>query len=150
MRDIVGYEGLYAITSCGKVWSHRSQKFLKPNDNGNGYLSVSLCDDSGRKNHYIHRLVAEAYIPNPTGLLEVNHKDKNRTHNYINNLEWCNRSYNVSYAQSKTIYCQENNKTYSSGAEAARDLGVDASAVLKCCKGKLKTVKGYHFNYLEG
>ena len=58
MKDIVGYEGLYAITSCGKVWSYKSKKFLKPSDNGHGYSFVRLCKDGKVKNYKIHRLVA--------------------------------------------------------------------------------------------
>jgi hypothetical protein len=58
MRDIKGYEGLYAVTSCGKVWSYRSKKFLKPYDNGFGYLYVNLNNDGKKKQFKIHRLVA--------------------------------------------------------------------------------------------
>ena len=59
MKDISNYEGLYAVTSCGKVWSYRSKKFLKAFDNGHGYLCVGLQDLWGnRKVYKIHRLVA--------------------------------------------------------------------------------------------
>lgn len=93
MRDIPGYEGRYAITSCGKVWSYRSKKFLKPYLVGNGYLGVKL----DGKNCRVHRLVAMTYIPNPEGLPQVNHKDENKHNNCLQNLEWCDARYNNTY-----------------------------------------------------
>ena len=89
MKDIIGYEGLYAVTSCGKVWSYKSKKFLKPGKRRDGYLHVSLYKGGEGKLYYIHRLVAEAYLPNPNGLQQVNHKDENRENNALQNLEWC-------------------------------------------------------------
>ena len=65
MKDIKGYEGLYAVTSCGKVWSYRRKIFLSPSYDNNGYLMVNLSVGGNVKTKYIHRLVAEAYIPNP-------------------------------------------------------------------------------------
>lgn len=94
MKDIKGYEGLYAITSCGKVWSYRSKKFLTPRDNGRGYLSVDLWVNNESKRFYIHRLVAEAYLPNLKNKPQVDHKDTNKNHNYVNNLEWATPSEN--------------------------------------------------------
>lgn len=97
MADIQGYEGLYAITSCGKVWSHRRQKFLKPRIDKDGYHRIALRKDGGYKYFMIHRLVASAYIPNPLGLAEVNHKDEIKHHNWINNLEWLSHKDNCNY-----------------------------------------------------
>lgn len=88
MKDIIGYEGLYAITSCGRVWGYKRKKFLKPIPDKDGYLKVNLCKNGVIKAHYIHRLVAAAYIPNPDNKPTVNHKDENKTHNWINNLGW--------------------------------------------------------------
>lgn len=99
MKDIPGYEGLYAVTSCGKVWSYRSQKFLQPVAccGGEGeYLAVNLYDECGvHKLCTIHRLVAKAYIPNPKGLPVIDHVDGNTMHNYVNNLEWVTQPENV-------------------------------------------------------
>ena len=77
MKDIVGYEGEYAITRDGKVWSYKRNKFLKCSDNGKGYYQINLYKNGKGKNYLIHRLVAEAYIPNPEGLPQVNHRDEN-------------------------------------------------------------------------
>ena len=102
MRDIKGYEGIYAITSCGKVWSYRSQKFLKSADNGHGYQVVVFSTDEIKNKHYrVHRLVAEAYLDNPEGYSDVNHKDGNRSNNNINNLEWVSREQNCNKASDK-------------------------------------------------
>ena len=90
MKDILGFEGRYAITSCGKVYSYKAKKFLKPRVDKDGYLAVSL--SCGGRNHkkycFIHRLVALAYIPNPENKPTVNHKDEIKSHNYVGNLEW--------------------------------------------------------------
>ena len=94
MRDIPGYESLYAVTSCGKVWSYRRKKFLKPSDNGLGYLQVKLSKDGKTKTYKVHRLVAEAFISNPLNLPQINHKDENRANNALLNLEWCDAAYN--------------------------------------------------------
>ena len=158
MKDILGYEGLYAITSCGKVWSYRSKKFLKPDKKNSGYLQVGLHKDSEQKKYLVHRLVAEAYLPNPNNLPCVNHKDENKENNALPNLEWCDRSYNINYGNrnkrvsqtlSKPVYCIELNKTFDGAAAAARELGLDSSHITKCCKGKQKTTGGYHWRYQE-
>lgn len=88
MKDIKGYEGIYAITSCGKVWSYRSKKFLKPRKDKDGYLRINLKLNGSEKTVCIHRLVAETYIPNPDNLPTVDHIDFDRTNNSINNLRW--------------------------------------------------------------
>lgn len=110
MRDIKGYEGLYGITSCGRVWSYRNKKFLKPG-NCQGYLRVVLCKKGEGQSFYVHRLVAEAYIPNPQGLPEVNHKDEVKSHNWINNLEWCDRTYNINYGTRTAKQKETRNKS---------------------------------------
>lgn len=97
MKDIAGYEGLYAITSCGKVWSYRSKRFLKPTPDKEGYLCVTLSNHSQKKGFKVHRLVAEAFISNPEGKRCVNHKDEDKTHNYIKNLEWMTDYENCNY-----------------------------------------------------
>lgn len=158
MKDIIGYEGLYAVTSCGKVYSYRSKKFLKPHKDKGGYLYVGLYKGGERESYKIHRLVAEAYLPNPEELPQVNHKDENKENNALPNLEWCDQSYNSNYGSrnermakslSKPIFCEELNKTFDGAHAAARELGLDNSHIIKCCKGKRKTTGGYHFRYQE-
>lgn len=153
MRDIKGYEGLYAVTSCGKVWSYRSQKFLKSNINRGGYEYVVLSVGDERKTLTIHKLVAEAYIPNPLGLPQINHKDEDKTHNYLNNLEWCDAAYNMNYGSrtektQKKIYCVELDRTFNGLREAARELNLHHNLISRCCQGKQKTTGGYHWRYV--
>lgn len=157
MKDIKGYEGLYAITSCGKVWSYKSQKFLKP-ASVNGYLRVGLSKNNVREFYLIHRLVAEAYIPNPEGKPQVNHKDENKTHNYINNLEWATSKENCNYGtrnkrsvkeRSMPVYCVELNKVYKSQVDATRELGLSSGGISRCLKGTRQTAGGYHWKYVE-
>lgn len=89
-KDIQGYEGLYSVSNEGRVWSfRRGGRILTGKDNGNGYLKVGLYDRTGKRTQfYIHRLVAEAFIPNPDSLEFVNHIDAKKNHNDAKNLEW--------------------------------------------------------------
>lgn len=102
-KDITGYEGLYQVSNLGRVKSlydggHKCFRYLilKPSIN-NGYLYVKLTVNGKCKSKAIHRLVAEAFIPNPDNLEQINHIDENKQNNNIENLEWCTRSYNLTY-----------------------------------------------------
>ena len=89
INEIKGFEEFegYGITSCGRVYSFKTKRFLSPGKNHKGYLQVQLADGKGhKKTVFIHRLVALAYIPNPNNLETVDHIDENKEHNYINNL----------------------------------------------------------------
>lgn len=112
MKDIKGYEGLYAITEDGKVWSYRNKRFIKPFLRKNGYLQVILVKDGVKKNHKVHRLVAETYISNPNNYPEVNHKDENRVNNNIDNLEWCPHDYNCNYGNRLSRISDSNTKRF--------------------------------------
>tara|TARA_R110000803_G_scaffold124528_1_gene192274 strand:- start:370 stop:816 length:447 start_codon:yes stop_codon:yes gene_type:complete len=94
--EIVGYPN-YIIYEDGRVWSKIGKgKFLKPGDNGCGYLYVHLYNGSKRKNMLIHRLVAMHYIPNPENKPEVDHKVRDTLNNNIKNLRWATKSENNS------------------------------------------------------
>lgn len=157
MRDIVGYESLYAVTSCGKVWSYRRQKFLTPSTNEKGYLYISLYKNGKYKRCRLHRLVAEAYIPNIDNLPQVNHKDENKANNCLQNLEWCDQKYNINYGTGIT---KRSNKLkipilqYSLDGEFIREWpsATDAGKELKghicdCLKGRRKTAANYIWKY---
>lgn len=98
-KDIEGYEGIYMISSKGRVKSLKfgKEKILKNLKNTCGYLFVSLCKNGKFKNYLIHRLVASAFIDNPNNLSQINHKDEDKTNNRIDNLEWCDSSYNINF-----------------------------------------------------
>lgn len=146
MKDIKGWEGLYAITSCGKVWSYRRKKFLKPYTNEEGYQTVGLYDNNKRKLVYIHRLVAEAFIPNPNNYDTIDHIDYNKNNNNVNNLKWMSRKENSRKRRiNRAIFCVENETIYPSQLAAAEALGLSQGNVSKVCRGLMKQTKGYHF-----
>lgn len=102
-KPIANYEGLYEVSNEGNVRSlnyrHTGKvQVLKLSVNRYGYLQVNLHSKEGKQKTYkVHRLVAQAFIPNPNNLPEVNHKDENKTNNCVENLEWCDRKYNNNY-----------------------------------------------------
>ena len=77
---------------------------MSATDNGNGYKIVSLHNGSKRKNHYVHRLVAEAFIPNPERRSEINHLDYNKGNNAVENLEWATRTENVHWSRERMMH----------------------------------------------
>lgn len=149
MKDIPGYEGEYGITSCGKVWSYKTNKFLSQYANHKGYMNVKLSKNGVHTEYKVHRLVAEAYIPNPNKYETVDHIDNCKTHNWVNNLQWMSRENNTKKAKNKQVLCVELNKTFNSLSDAARELSIDKSNLSKACSGKQKTCGGYHWRYVE-
>lgn len=101
MKDIIGYEGKYKVTREGKVYSLISSSFLTPFKKGDGYPAVILRAEGKRKSFYVHRLVAQAFLPNPDNLPCVNHKDEDKSNPHADNLEWCDRFYNMGYSMAK-------------------------------------------------
>lgn len=79
-------------------------KLLKPNSNGHDYLAVNLCKNHKRYSRYVHRLVANAFLPNPNNYPQINHKNENRNDNKVKNLEWCSCQYNINYGHRAKRY----------------------------------------------
>lgn len=100
-RQIPGYEGFYEVSSFGRVRNVKSGKILRPGLHHSGYLNCVLSVNGNKNTFVIHRLVAQAFIPNPLGLPQVNHKDEDKTNNNVDNLEWCTAKYNVNYGTIK-------------------------------------------------
>jgi len=106
MKDIDEFEGKYAVTKDGRVWSYPKQsgasprpgRWMKQLSSANGYLRVCLTKDSRRYWRYIHRLVAFAYIPQVDGKKIINHIDGNKENNNVSNVEWSNHSDNLNHA----------------------------------------------------
>lgn len=150
MKDIKNYEGLYAVTSCGKVWSYRRKKFLEPRKSNNGYLRVALSKNGEIKQCAIHRLVAEAYIPNPDNLSEVDHIDNDKTHNYLNNLQWITHKDNCRKSKNKPILQYDLDGNFIREWECAHDVGKEVSRnIYYCLTGRQKTAYGYKWVYKE-
>lgn len=181
-KNIKGFVGLYQIHNSGivrsldrKVWNRNgykleSGKILKPNILAKGYFQVYLTNAGITKCLQVHRLVAEAFIPNPQNLPQVNHKDENKSNNRVDNLEWCTQEYNTNYGTctqrisnahkalqkgkrvvqidkcSQTIIA-----TYPNSAIAMEQTGIDASAIKKVClnRPKFKTAGGYIWRHAD-
>ena len=109
-KDIEGFEGLYQISDKGRVKSlektytdrngatrHKDEKILNPYPNKRGYMRLQLFGEKRVEWKLVHRLVAEAFLPNPDNLPIINHKDETPFHNNVENLEYCTQKYNVNY-----------------------------------------------------
>ena len=157
----------YEVFADGRIWSYSRNKFLKPATTKNGYKRVSLSDDDGKmKSYYVHRIVYEAVTgsPIPEGY-EINHRSEVKTSNMITNLELISHKENINFGtrNSRASKANTNNPKLSKLVCAfkdgelvmsfpsimeARRQGFDSSAVSKCCRGKLKTHKGYEWRYV--
>ena len=149
-KDVKGYEGYYEISNLGRVrsTSYKGKRILKPAITKNGYLNVIFCVNQKKEHKFIHRLVAEAFIPNPNNLETVDHIDNCKEHNYVGNLQWLTREDNTSKAISKPIRCLQNNKIYPSQKAAAQELGLDQGSISKVVRGLMKKTKNYSFEYI--
>lgn len=192
-KPIKGYEGRYEVSNFGSVKSldrivdrldNKGRpsyvtvkgRMLKPTlsvRNTGGYETVKLMIDNKGKTKKVHRLVAEAFIPNPNKYPEVNHKNEVKTNNHMSNLEWCTKEYNNSYGtRYKRIHSHPNSiiamkefgkpmrkkvkatclktgvtKIYKSMLSAEND-GFDSGHISKVCKGKRKQHKGFKWEYI--
>ena len=161
-KDIYGYEGLYQVSDTGEVMNVMTGKILKAYKEKSGYLRVGLYKDENEKSFRVHRLVAEAFIPNPFNLPEVNHKSENKQDNRVENLEYCDRKYNINYGTrndkvaekvSKTVFqfskIGEFIREWCSVSEIDRQLGFDFRNVSACCRGERKSSYGFIWKYKE-
>jgi hypothetical protein len=146
-KDVVGYEGLYRISNTGFV-AKADGCFLKQTVNPQGYPTVGLFIEGGRKTARVHRLVAEAFLENPGKLPQVNHKDGDKENSELFNLEWCTQSHNTIHAHrnglmknSKPVVrecCDTGHKTYFKSVGQAVSLGYGAhTSIVRRCKKKV-------------
>ena len=126
-KPVEGFEGLYEISNLGRAkslnYNHTGkEKILKPNKHGNGYLYVGLWKNEKRKFFLVHRLVAKAFLPNPKGFDQVNHKDENKANNVVENLEFCDAKYNINYGShnERSAAARRNDAARSKPVEASR------------------------------
>ena len=159
-HDTEGYEGLYQVSNKGHVKSLKwgKERILRPMINSSGYYHIGLYNDGVRKAFRLHRLVAEAFIPNPDNLPEINHRDENKKNNCVENLEWCDRGYNINYGTrnervSRKIlqYSKSGDfiREWTGALEVERVLGINNSHIIQCCKDKRKSAGGFVWRYKE-
>lgn len=150
-KQIKGFEH-YEISNYGEVRNCEG-KILKASKAGAGYSKVNLWKDGEKKQKYIHRLVAEAFVPKPEKNVEVNHKDGDKNNNAVENLEWCSRSENLMHScyvlekHVKKVRCIETGVVYPSIKAAARHTGFHHTAISLCCDGRQKKTHGTHWEY---
>ena len=164
-RDVRDYEGLYKVSNLGRVKSleryvknnicgflYSKEHILKQSKIPSGYKKVNLSKDGIIVKQYVHRIVAQAFLPNPDNLPEVNHKDENKENNCVDNLEWCSHSYNMCYGSRSEKYsvkvrqfAKDNTLIgeYSSLTEASKATNISCGNISSCIKGRLKTAGGY-------
>lgn len=165
-KDIKGYEGIYQISTMGRVKSLRRNIILKNQIASNGYEMVKLYTNNSKKDYSIHRLVANAFIENPDNLPQVNHRDENKTNNCVENLEWCTPKYNYNYGtinirksqkqlndknKSKVVLQYTKDGCFIKEWKSIRDIqrmtGYDKGYISKCCRGKYAYAYSYIWKY---
>ena len=181
-KDVSGYEGLYKISNYGRVmimsrfqdkgrFSHFSKQRTKLQfKNQRGYLRIGLIKNGKNKNFSVHRLVAEAFIPNPENKEQINHIDGNKENNHTSNLEWCTGKENCTHAFKNGLnWCRNkgrinliNKRTkqviqlndfgqlinvFNSIRQAGINTGVNDSLIHRCMNGKRKHAGGFVWKY---
>lgn len=172
-RDVVGFEGVYQVSNLGRVKRIKKGKntevgkILKPRLTRTGYELIRICKNGVPLATTMHRIVAQAFIPNPENKPEVDHIDGNRQNNHADNLRWNtvkeNRNNPITLKRksverkgktgilcgnSKAILCVELNRLFWGCCEAERVLKIDQSSIAKAIKGiKYQTAGGYHWRY---
>lgn len=161
-KDVEGYEGVYQVSNLGRVKRVTTGRILKPLKHTSGYLNIGLYKNHTVSKKLIHRLVAQAFIPNPENKQEVNHIDEDKTNNLYSNLEWSTRKENNNHGtrnerMRKTLstpILAINLKTggveeFHGSNECARQLGLNQSHITSVLKGGYKQTGGYTFKYIN-
>lgn len=172
-KSVVGYEGLYEVSTLGRVKSLdmvlpyarygklttriRKGVILTPAKMNNGYLRVGMSNNGNHKLNLVHRLVAIAFIPNPNNYKEVNHIDCNKSNNRVDNLEWVSSSYNKIHALENGLYHSEKPilqikngiviNEYKSATQVYRKLGYSPQNIGKVALGQRKSAYGYQWRF---
>ena len=161
-KPVVGYEGLYEVSNLGMVRSRRC--LLSQQTNNFGYKTVMLYKNGKPKRMTIHRIVANAFIPNPLNYSQINHIDENKENNCVSNLEWCTPSTNnLKYHKNhpnlrrngkrKGLRVQQLSfdgtliKEWDNARQVFLKTGMSDWSVSQCCRGIWKTAYGYKWQY---
>ena len=164
-KDIKGYEGLYQASTLGAIKSfvkYEEGIILKQSRNKKGYMEVSMYKDGKHSTKRVHRLIAETFLKDFYNKPQVNHIDGDKTNNAIANLEMVTNSENQIHAYKNNLetprfkrkvsqYDINGNyiETFEYARNAKKKLGIDESSIIKCCRGKRKTVGGYIWKYAD-
>lgn len=169
-KPVVGYEGLYEVSNLGRIKSllRNNLRILKGSFDKDGYLSVILCKNRSHKRVKVHRVVADAFIPNPNGYPMINHKDEVKSNNNLDNLEWCTAKYNSNYGTHKEQirnYAMYHGKKlrkvkqydldgnfiqeFISSRMAERFTGIKHQNIIEVCRKGQHTAGGYRWTYSE-
>ena len=164
-KDVKDYEGLYQVSNTGKVRSLKRHIILKPSHNHKGYLHIILYKNAKSKVGIIHRLVAEAFIPNLENKPQVNHINGIKTDNNSDNLEWCTNAENQRHAFALGLQTNVGNdnpkvrkinqydlqgnfiKCWNSFYDIEHTLNFSRSSIWRCCTHKYKQSHGYIWRY---
>ena len=158
--DIPGYEKLYQISNFGNIKNIKTGRILRPFKDKDGYLQVDLFKNGIKKRAVVHRLVAQSFIPNLTNLPQVNHKDEDKTNNFVDNLEWCDNKYNINYGTRTKRSAESHQKPilqfdkhglylreWSSATKANKETGINNKNISECCLGHRGSAGGYIWKY---
>lgn len=159
-RPIPDFEDRYSVSDSGQVWSLLRHKVLKPMIDRYGYEKVVLCKDGKMFYRTVHRLVAQAFVPNPDNLKTVNHINEDKTDNRAVNLEWLSIADNDNHgtrnermADAKCLHPVEQVLAdgtvvaYKGVKDASRKTGINRCCIALCCKNIRKTAGGYKWRY---
>lgn len=155
-KDIEGYDGDYQVSSLGRIKSFKNgkEKILKLQKQKTGYLTINLCKNGKMKNSRINRLVAEAFIPNPENLPEVDHINSDKTDNRVENLQWIshvenNRKKEASWGIPRRVICVETGEVFESITAAANYVNRRITTMSRHLRGLTQTCAGKHFEYYD-
>lgn len=159
-KDIKGYEGLYQVSNLGRVKRVTTGRILKGSKDSIGYLRVNLHKNNIPSTEKVHRLVAEAFIPNLENKPQVNHRDEDKTNNMASNLEWMTAKENINHGTCTQRISKSNSipiiatnlktgevQEFYGSRECARQLGLNHSLITNVLKGRYKQTGGYTFKY---
>lgn len=183
-KDIKGFEGCYKISSHGRVMALGRCFYFNRSDGGRkhrtiktgihtqcltrvGYCRVCFCVEAKRSYLSVHRLVAQAFIPNPYKLPQINHIDGNKLNNHVSNLEWCDQSHNQQHAYDMGLNIPKKSwedsqshpiamldlkgrelRRFGSFGEAKRETGIARTCIRRVCDGDRASYKNYKFRRL--
>lgn len=156
-KELNGHQD-YMVSSYGRIKRIDTGKIYTGTINNKGYIRFDLSENGKRFVVFGHRAVAEAFLPPDNSRSLVNHKDGNKTNNHCENLEWCTSKENSRHAfdvlgikpvNRIPVKCIETQTVYESSYEAARQLGVNAATITRCCKGQRHKTHGLHWEYAD-